>query len=84
MVFIDTTPWSLLPKKKFLAYPILEFIPFLGIGLIDHGKLESNAHFMANPNYYPPPNEQNVKSNIAREKYDITEFTNCKSSEWIR
>ena len=65
-------------------FDLLEFNPFLSIGLIDHGKLESNAHSMANPNYYPPPNEQNVKSNIAHAKNDITAFTNCKCSECSR
>ena len=35
------------------------------MGLIADSKLELSVHFIADPNYYPPPNEQNVKSYIA-------------------
>ena len=35
------------------------------MGLIADCKLELSVHFIADPNYYPPPNEQNVKSYIA-------------------
>ena len=52
-------------QMNFIAYLLLQFYPFLSMGLIADCKLELSVHFIADPNYYPPPNEQNVKSYIA-------------------
>ena len=54
-----------LRKRTFWPICYCNFYHFLSMGLIADCKLESSVHFIADPNYYPPPNEQNVKSYIA-------------------